>query len=166
MNNWFEVKVRYTRQQEDGTFKRISEPYLLAAMTFGNAEERIYEELGSIVRGEFNVTAIKKETIHDIFHYEDADVWYKSTISYESMGDGDGGKGKAVKQTFLVTAHSVKEATERINESLKGLMADYVIKGTVESPIVDVFPFNSDEEGKVWIEYTDSVQAPEDEVAG
>ena len=161
-NNWFEVKVKYTKMMSDGTFKRVSEPFLVAAVSFGDAESRIYEELGSIVRGEFNVTAIKKETIHDIFHYEDADVWYKSTISFESMGDEDGGKGKAVKQTFLVTAHSVKEATERINESLKGLMVDYTIKGTVESPIMDVFPFNSEETTSV--EFSTSY-AEEDEVA-
>ena len=29
MNNWFTVKVKYTKQLENGTFKRVSEPYLL-----------------------------------------------------------------------------------------------------------------------------------------
>jgi hypothetical protein len=46
MNSWFTVKVKYTRQLENGTFKRVSEPYLLAAMSFTDAEARIYEELG------------------------------------------------------------------------------------------------------------------------
>ena len=45
MNNWFTVKVKYTKQLENGTFKRVSEPYLLCAMTFTDAETRIYEEL-------------------------------------------------------------------------------------------------------------------------
>ena len=61
MNNWFEVKVKYTKMIDDGTFKRVSESFLVAAMTFGDAEERIYEELGNLIRGEFIVTAIKKE---------------------------------------------------------------------------------------------------------
>jgi hypothetical protein len=56
MNSWFTVKVKYTKQLENGTFKRVSEPYLLAAMTFTDAEARIYEELGSSIRGEFQVT--------------------------------------------------------------------------------------------------------------
>ncbi|HRP53378.1 MAG TPA: DUF4494 family protein, partial [Fluviicola sp.] len=47
MNNWFTTKVKYTKQLEDGSFKRVSEPYLVAAMTFTDAEARIYEELGS-----------------------------------------------------------------------------------------------------------------------
>lgn len=146
MNNYFEVKVRYTKQLESGDFKRVSEPYLLAAMTFSDAESRIYGELGSLIRGEFVVQAIKRYDVHDIFHYSDSDIWYRSTISFESMGDGDEGRGKKVKQSFLVTAHSVKQATERINESLAGMMIDYVIKGTVESPIVEVFPFGDPSE--------------------
>lgn len=144
MNNWFEVKVKYTKQQEDGSFKRVTEGYLLAAMTFSDAETRIYEELGSQIRGEFIVTGIKRENYQDIFAYNDADVWYKTTISFQAENE-EGGKSKAVKHNFLVTASSVKEATERINESLKGMMIDYTVKGTVESAIIDVFPFVSDD---------------------
>jgi len=88
MNTWFTVKVKYTKQLDDGTFKRVSEPYLLAAMTFTDAEARIYEELGSIIRGEFTVTNIARTEYHDIFYYEDADLWYKCKITYQSEGDG------------------------------------------------------------------------------
>lgn len=148
MNSWFTVKVKYTKQLEDGTFKRVSEPYLLAAMTFTDAEARIYEELGSIIRGEFLVTDISRTDVHDIFHYEDADTWYKCIITYEAGGDGgeEGAKAKKVSQTFLVTAHSVKDAYERLKESLGGMMIDYNIKSVVLSPLVDVFPFGDDEE--------------------
>ena len=66
MNSWFTVKVKYTKQLENGTFKRVSEPYLLAAMTFTDAEARIYEELGSSIRGEFQVTGIARTDLHDI----------------------------------------------------------------------------------------------------
>ncbi len=59
--SWFEVKVKYTKQLENGSFKRVTEPYLLAAITFTDAESRIYEELGNIIRGEFHVTSINRE---------------------------------------------------------------------------------------------------------
>ena len=141
MNSWFTVKVKYTKQLEDGTFKRVSEPYLVAAMTFTDAEARIYEELGALIRGEFIVTGIARTDIHDIFHYEDADVWYKCKIMYEAGGDGselDGAKAKKVSQNFLISAHSVKEAYERLKESLGGLMIDFVIPSIIVSPIVDI----------------------------
>jgi len=143
MNNWFTVKVKYTKQLENGEFKRVSEPYLLAAMTFTDAEARIYEELGSIIRGEFSVTNIARTEYHDIFHYDDADQWYKCKVSYESQ-DADTDKMKKVSQNFLVSAHSVKEAYERIAESLSTLMVDFMVPSIILSPIVDIFPFNEE----------------------
>ncbi len=140
MNNWFTVKVKYTKQLENGTFKRVSEPYLLAAMTFTDAEARIYEELGSVIRGEFDVVGISRTEIHDIFAYEDAYTWYKAKISYEREdGEGEDAKKKKISQNFLVSAHSVKDAYERIRESLATLMIDYQIPAIIVSPIVDIF---------------------------
>jgi hypothetical protein len=140
MNNWFTVGVKYTKQEEDGTFRRVSEPYLVAAMIHGEAEARIFEELGSTIRGEFQVTKVAKTEIHDIFHYDDADLWFKSKISYETT-DEEGTRSKKIAQNFLVSAHSVKDAYERLNESLSGLMIDYFIQKIEVSPIIDIFPF-------------------------
>jgi hypothetical protein len=143
MNTWFTVKVKYTKQLENGAFKRVSEPYLLAAMTFTDAEARIYEELGAIIRGEFSVTNIARTDYHDIFHYEDSDQWFKCKVAYESQ-DADTDKKKKVNQNFLVTANSVKEAYERILESLSTLMVDFVVPSIILSPIVDIFPYNEE----------------------
>ena len=140
MNNWFTVKVKYTKQLDNGALKRVSEPYLLAAMTFTDAEARIYEELGQIIRGEFNVVGISRTEIHDIFAYDDADVWYKCKVRYESM-DADTEKAKKVNQNFLVSADSVKQAYERIQESLSTLMVDFEIPSIIVSPIVEIFPY-------------------------
>lgn len=144
MNNWFTVKVRYTKQLDNGTFKRVTEPYLLAAMTFTDAEARIYEELGSIIKGEFNVVGVTRTELHDIFAYDDADVWYKVKITYESEAagmDGDEVKAKKVTQNFLVSAHSVKDAYDRIKESLSTLMVDFKVPSIMVSPIIDIFPY-------------------------
>ena len=142
MNSWFTVKVKYTKQMDDGTFKRVSEPYLLASMTFTDAEARIYNELGELIRGEFLVTGITRTDVHDIFHYDDSDVWFNCKIKFES-GDGgeEGSKAKKVTQAFLVTAHSVEEAYQRLQESLGGMLIDFQITKIILSPIVDVFPF-------------------------
>jgi hypothetical protein len=141
MNTWFLSKVRYTKQLENGTFKRVSEPYLLAAMTFTDTEARIYEELGEIIRGEFIVVSIAREELHDIFNYDDADVWWKCKISFDgSMEDGE--KSKKVNQTFLVGANSAKEATERLQESLSTMMVDFEITSVIKSPIVEIYPYN------------------------
>ena len=140
MNSWMECKVKYTKQMENGALKRVTEPYLMAAYTFTDAEARIYEELGSVIRGEFHVMAITRKEIHDIFAYDDADVWYAVKVKYDNY-DADSDKSRKITQNFLVTANSVKEATERIKESLSTLMVDYEITSVVKSPIVEIFPF-------------------------
>ncbi len=147
MNTWFTVKVKYTKQLENGEFKKVSEPYLLAAMTFTDAEARIYEELGSLIRGEFSVTNIARTDFHDIFHYEDSFTWYKVKVAYESM-DADSEKKKKISQNFLVSASSVKEAYERIHDSLSTMLVDFVVPSITLSPIVDIFPFNDIENDK------------------
>ena len=113
MNNWFTVKVKYTKQ---------------------------LEELGQIIRGEFNVVGITRTEIHDIFAYDDVDLWYKVKIKYESA-DADSEKSKKVTQNFLVSANSVKEAYERIKESLSTLLVDFEIPSIMVSPIVEIFPY-------------------------
>ena len=137
-HKWFIVKVRYTKQHEDGSFKRVTEPYLLSAYTFTDGEARIYEELGSVIKGEFDVTSMTVTDVHDIFLYEDADVWYKIGIKFESQ-DENTEKTKVVKNTMYLTAASVKQAAERIKECLSTSMRDFKIDSVIESPIVEVF---------------------------
>lgn len=144
MNSWFTVKVKYTKQLENGSFKRVSEPYLLAAMTFTDAEARIYEELGSTIRGEFQVTGIARTDLHDIFQYDDAETWFKCKVTYDRM-DEEGEKAKTVSQNFLVSATTVKEAYERTVESLATLMIDFNIASIVSSPIVEIFPYREED---------------------
>ena len=143
MNSWFTVKVKYTKQLENGALKRVSEPYLLAAMTFTDAEARIYEELGTLIQGEFIVNGITRTELNDIFAYDDTGIWYKCKVQYDNF-DADTEKSKRVSQNFLVEAKSVKEAFDRMTESLKGLMVDFQIPSIIQSPIVDIFPYNEE----------------------
>ena len=140
MNKWYTVKVKYTKQLDSGALKRVTEAYLVAAMTFTDAEARIYEQLGEIIRGEFLVSNITPVDIHDIFAYGDTCVFYRAKVQYENF-DADSEKSKKITQTFLIEADNVKEATERVNESLKGLLVDFKVKEVKESNIVDIFTF-------------------------
>ena len=143
MNSWFTVKVKYTKQMDNGTFKRVSEPYLLAAMTFTDAEARIYEELGNTIRGEFQVNSIQRTEFHDIFATEGTENWCVVKISYQSYTEE---KSKVVTNRFLVGADSIEQATEVITKELATLMVDYKIESVINSNIVDVFPFKSESE--------------------
>lgn len=138
MNSWFTVKVKYTAQLDDGRLKRVTEQYLMAAVSFTDAEARIYEELGTRIRGEFNVVGISRTELHDIFAYDDCGTWYKVKVNYETGEDPD--KPKKVTQNFLIEANDVSEAYDRMKESLKSLMVEFKMPSIAESPIVDIFP--------------------------
>ena len=163
MNSWFTVKVKYTKQLEDGRLKRVTEPYLLDAVSFTDAEARIYEELGSQITGEFIITNIAKTDYADIFYYEDADDWYKCKLNYISI-DADSGKEKKVSNNFLVTAGSVKEAYDRIKESLSEMTVTFEISSIMLSPIVEVMPYNPDLDVELERRPIEETQANSDEL--
>lgn len=158
MTNWYTVKVKYTKEFQDGTLKRVTEPYLVSSISFTDAEARIYQEVGEFIRGEFLVTSISKTDFADIFQYDDAEVWYKAKVSYVSE-DADSGKETKVNNNFLVSAHNVKEAYERIEESLKGLMVTYEIPTVSVTQIVEIFPYVAmEDEGADIQEETEDIE--------
>lgn len=140
MNTWFTVKVKYIKQLDDGRLKKVTEPYLVDATNFTDAEARIYEEVGEYVRGEFVITGISKTEYADVFYYDDSDDWYKCKLTY-ILSDEEGGKDKKVTNNFLITASSVKEAYERIKESLQDMTVDFEVPSIMLTPIVDVLPY-------------------------
>ncbi|PKR80914.1 hypothetical protein CW751_07025 [Brumimicrobium salinarum] len=143
MNNWFTVKVKYIKQLEDGRLKSVTEPYLVDATSFTEAEARIYEEVGERVRGEFQIKGIAKTEYADIFYYEDADDWYKCKLTYVSV-DADSGKEKKITSNFLVTAETVHQAYERIKESLSDMTVTFEVPAITLTSIVEVLPYNPD----------------------
>ena len=140
MNTWFECTAKYSKMDENGREKKVSETYLLDALSFTEAETRIYKELVTMVSGEFTVTRISKTKLAEIIPSEVGDRWYKSKVTFITF-DEESGKEKRVSQFVLVFSDNVKSAYDQIIEAMKGMMADFEISGITESPIVDVFPY-------------------------
>ena len=60
MANWFECRVKYDKMLENGMQKKVTEPYLVDALSFTEAEARIIEEVSPFISGEFSVSAVKR----------------------------------------------------------------------------------------------------------
>lgn len=144
-NNYFVVKVKYIKQLENGAFKRVTEPYLVAGFSFTDAEASIYENLGSVIRGEFTVTDIKRVEYHDIFDETNgcADKYFVAKICYDNV-DVDSDKSKKITNSFLIGASNIEEATEIVKKELSTLLVDYKIIAINESPIVEIFPIKEE----------------------
>jgi hypothetical protein len=140
--NWFECKIRYEKTVEDGTQKPVTEMYVVDALSFSEAEERITEEVSAYVSGSFDVKDIKKAAFGEIFFSDDsnADRWFKTKLQFIIL-DEKSGKEKKSSVNFLVQAGTFREALSNIEEGMKGTMQDYVISSINETTIMDVFEY-------------------------
>ncbi|MDN5211650.1 DUF4494 domain-containing protein [Fulvivirgaceae bacterium BMA12] len=145
MRIWFVCKAKYQKENDQGIVKEVTEPYLVDAFTYTEAESRIYELLENMISGSFIVTQISKTNINDVFYFEGFDIWYKCKIVYQ-VDDGDSGKEKKVTNYMLVSAENVKDAYDKLQQSLSNMLVTYNITSIIESPILEVFPFSAEDD--------------------
>jgi hypothetical protein len=142
MSNWFECKVRYQKIDEQGKVKNVSEPYLVDAVSFTEAEGRINQEMEPYISGEFSVTNIKLANYAELLPGEGGDRWYKCKVSYIAI-DEERGLERKSNSYILVRASDLKQAYDLLEESMRGTVSDYEISAIQESPILDVFPYET-----------------------
>ena len=69
-SDWFETKVRFDKVQEDGTQKKVTEQYVVEALSFTEAEAKIISVAKDYTSGEFAVKNITPARYHEIFFSE------------------------------------------------------------------------------------------------
>lgn len=137
---WFECKVRYERLTENGAAKKVNEPYLVDALTFTEAESRIIEKITPFISGEFNISAVKKTRISDIFFKDGGDRFYMVKVNFITIDEKTGAEKKS-SSFILVQASDFAGALNNFEEGMKGTLADYEIASIAETMIMDVFPY-------------------------
>ena len=145
---WYECKVKYRKFDEaSGTQKVKTEPFLVDAISYTEAESRITQEMSTYISDsdEIKITNIKVANYAEIHPFENSDRWFKSRVSLIAY-DEESGKERKTNQYLLVQANDVKEAFENTVSTMKDTMGEYTIPSISESPIMDVFPYFSGEE--------------------
>lgn len=127
--------------QENGSQKKVNEPYLVDALTFTEAETRILENIKPYMSGEYTVSAVKKTKISEIFFNPDGDRYFMVKVNFIQL-DEKSGTEKRTSTLILVQASDFKDALKKFEEGMKGTMADYEIGSITETSICDVFPLN------------------------
>lgn len=146
MNNWFTCKIRYEKTLENGLTKKETEHYLVDALSFTEAEARIIEEMTPFISGVFEVTGVAKANYSELFYAEEeaADKWYKVKMVFLTL-DEKSGNEKRTATNVLVQAADLRDAIKKLDEGMKGSMADYEIVSVAETPLMDVFKYKSEE---------------------
>jgi len=139
---WFECKIRYEKTLENGMVKKVTEPYLVDAFSFTEAEARIIEEMKPFISGEFTVSDIKRANYSELFFCDEdaADRWFKSKLLFITL-DEKSGNEKKVASNVLIQASDLRDAVKKLDEGMKGSMADYEIASMAETPIMDVYRY-------------------------
>ncbi|MBQ2436383.1 MAG: DUF4494 domain-containing protein [Bacteroidaceae bacterium] len=143
MNKWFECKVKYEKTMENGLVKKVSEPYLVDAISFTEAEKRFIEEIRPFMTGEFEVSDIKRVNYSEVFYNdaESADRWFKCKLSFITLDEKSGAE-KRTNSYALVQAADLREAIKHLDEQMKGTIMDYQIAAVTETMIMDVYPYD------------------------
>jgi chlorite dismutase len=143
MYNWFECKIKYDKMLETGMQKTVTEPYLVDALSFTEAEARIIEEIKPFISDEFSVSDIKRVKYSDSFFNETGDRYYKARLHFITLDEKSGAEKKTAVN-MLVQASELKEAVEIVETEMKKTMIDYAFASVTETAIMDVFPYSGE----------------------
>lgn len=138
MPSWFECKVTYHKIVENGLQKKVTDTFMVDALSFTEAEARVTEEVTPFVSGDFSVASVKRTKISEIFRDDAADKWYLVKVAFITIDEKTAVEKKSISQ-ILVAATDFKHALEAFLDGMKGTMADYEIVSISETPILDVY---------------------------
>lgn len=137
----YECGIRYKRTMENGMTKKVTELYLVDALSFAEAEGRITKEMESYISGDFDVVTIKRTNYSEIVEgLSTADKWFKAKLNFISI-DEKSGKEKKQAVHFIVRATDINNAHICVVEHMKGSMMDYEIATLDETKIMDLFRY-------------------------
>lgn len=146
---YFECRVKYDKLQERGTsVKKVTEAFLLDAVTFGEAEARIIAERQPYISGDFTVKVAKKTMHSGLFLSDEGDKYYNVKYAITTLDEKPAALGKPpvekkVNILVLVQASSVEDALRLFTQRMKGSLADYEIVSIIETPYLDVYQYSA-----------------------
>ena len=138
-SDWFEVKMRYDKVHEDGYERKVTESYVVDALSFGEAEKTAMEFLGSYVSGEIQVVNINLMKFHEVFfnEQESCDRYYKAILQFITI-DEKTEREKHTQVCYLVQASSFDNCKDTIRTIMERTMVDYQIASVSETKVIDV----------------------------
>ena len=140
ISKFYEVKIQYQKTLEDGKEKKVTEQYVVEALSFTEAESRIIEEMTPYISGDFDIVSEKIAAYSEIILSDksDDDKWFISKVGFITL---DEKTAKEKKQTFryLVQARTSELAMDYTKEMLSHGMSDYSIDSVQDTPTLDVF---------------------------
>lgn len=125
--------------------KKVTELYIVDALSFTEAESRMIEEMSAYISGEFDVVSEKITNYSEVVNSDNpqADKWYKVKINY-IVTDEKTEKEKKTAVYLLVQAKDIDDARHMTNKHMEGTIMDWDCEAVSETKIMDVFLYEAD----------------------
>lgn len=137
--SYIETAARFERMTEDGKVKKVTERFLVDALSCIEAESRTIEELTPYVSGDLEVTANKKVNIAEVMGDKECGRFWLCKVAFITIDERSGAEKRNISQ-ILVGAPDFTNAVENFNEGMKGTMADFEVVSVAETKIIDFYP--------------------------
>ena len=139
-SKYFEVKIQYEKMLEDGKEKKVTEQYVVEALSFTEAEARITEEMNPYISGEFDVVSEKIASFNEILISDSLndDKWFICKVSLITI-DEKTSKENKTSQRLLVQADTSQTALEYTKKLFDSSMTEFSIDAVKETPTIEVF---------------------------
>lgn len=146
---YFESSVKYVKVNEGGREKKVTELYLIDAMSFSETEEKSCKQLSEIVKGDYFIQSLKRSKITEYVESNDEndDRLYKATVKIIDCDDS--GKEKESSIYYLVAAANINKALDNLEKSLSTFVVPYEITKIEDTKFVEVIPYIPDDEEKI-----------------
>ena len=137
MANYFEVKITFDKTLENGKEKKVSELYLVDAVSFTEAEAKITAEFSPLPN--FKVKSIRQYKVAEIVNKTNLDDsrYFKCKLNFITL-DEKSGNEKKTSAYMLVDAETLDKAKALLVEHMKSTMSDYSIEKIEETKIIAV----------------------------
>lgn len=147
MNRYFECGIRYEKLLENGMQKKVTEQYIVDALSFTEAEQRITKEMGCYINGDFEVVTEKITNYSEVIPSDnaEADRWYKVKINIVTI-DERTDKEKKNAVYYLIQAKDIDDARRMTNKYMEGTVVDWDCEAVSETKVMDVFFYAADEQ--------------------
>lgn len=144
MAQWIEVRARYDKMMENGSVKKVTESYLVDALSCAEAEKRVTEELATFIsnNGDFRISSVVTTKIAEIFWDASGDRFYKVKVNFITIDEKTASEKRSASY-ILVQASRFKEAYDNFIDGMKGTMTDYEIEAITETKLVDVYRYQA-----------------------
>ena len=132
--------MSYERQADSMGMKKVTESYLVDALNFTEAEERVIKEVTPFVSvGELEVVNIRPMRLAELLLDEESDKYYRAKVDLTTIDSA--GQERKVGTAMVVQADSLLEGTTSLLAHLDSGVSAYELVSIGELDILDVYQY-------------------------